>query len=187
MDKYMYFRPNIRGILVSIGVLLRISPRLLTGCELLEKEAKFNFDEKCCKAFDELKKRVTSASIIVSPNWSLPFESMCDASGFAVGDVLGYQLVSKVVVYTDHATLRYLMAKKYVKPRFIRWVLLLQEFDFEVKDRNGSENQDVNHLSRLEEAGRQSYELDIDNAFPDERVLAVSSEVAPWHADIANL
>ena len=47
--------------------------------------------------------------------------------------------------------LGYLMANKYVKPRLIRWVLLLQEFDFDVKDRIGSENQVVDHLSRLED------------------------------------
>ncbi|XP_059277532.1 uncharacterized protein LOC132031565 [Lycium ferocissimum] len=58
-------------------------------CKLLEKEAKFVFDEKYRKEFDELKERLTSAPIIVSPDWSLPFELMCDSSGFAIGVVLG--------------------------------------------------------------------------------------------------
>ncbi|XP_060177823.1 uncharacterized protein LOC132607758 [Lycium barbarum] len=198
-------------------------------CKLLEKEAKFVFDEKCQKAFEELKVRLTTAPIIISPDWSLPFELMCDASCLAIGAVLGqrhnkimhpiyyasrtlnaaqmnytvteqelfaivfafekfraYLLGSKVVVYTDHAALRYLMEKKEAKPRLIRWVLLLQEFNFEVKDRKGTENQVADHLSRLEEAERPSDELDIDDAFPDERVLAVSNEVAPWYADFAN-
>ncbi|XP_049345456.1 uncharacterized protein LOC125809973 [Solanum verrucosum] len=52
-----------------------------------------------------------------------------------------YLLGTKVIVHTDHAALRYLMAKKDAKPRLIRWVLLLQEFDFEVNDRRSCENQ----------------------------------------------
>ncbi|XP_060202034.1 uncharacterized protein LOC132630478 [Lycium barbarum] len=185
--------------------------RVLKHCEKTNL-AKFEFDEKCRKAFDELKEHLTTAPIIVSPNWSLSFELMCNASGFAISVVLGkrhnkimhsiyyasktlnvahmnytvteqelldivftfekfrsYLLGSKIVAYTDHVI-----------------GVSVQEFDFEVKDRKGTENQVVDHLSRLEEAGRPSDELDIDDAFPDEQVLAVIAEVAPWYADIAN-
>ncbi|XP_059284730.1 uncharacterized protein LOC132038024 [Lycium ferocissimum] len=55
-----------------------------------------------------------------------------------------------------------------------------------VKDCKGTENQIADHLYRLEEAGRPSDELDFDEAFQDERMLAVSMELAPWFADIAN-
>ncbi|GJX16453.1 reverse transcriptase domain-containing protein [Tanacetum coccineum] len=57
--------------------------------KLLEKDSVFNFDEECNKAFETLKEELTNAPIMVSPNWSLPFEIMCDASDFAVGAVLG--------------------------------------------------------------------------------------------------
>ena len=40
---------------------------------------------------------------------------------------------SHVIVHTDHATIKYLMSKKEAKPRLIRWVLLLQEFDMELR------------------------------------------------------
>ncbi|XP_060194988.1 uncharacterized mitochondrial protein AtMg00860-like [Lycium barbarum] len=58
-------------------------------CKLLEKKAKFDFDEKCRKAFDELKERLTFSPIIIAPDWSLPFRLMCDISGFTIGVVLG--------------------------------------------------------------------------------------------------
>ncbi|XP_075096350.1 uncharacterized protein LOC142174453 [Nicotiana tabacum] len=97
-----------------------------------------------------------------------------------------YLLGSKVIVYTDHAALRYLMEKKDANPRLIRWVLLLQEFEFEVKDHKGTQNQVADNLSRLEEAGRPKGDLEIINAFPDEQILALSSIFTPWYADIAN-
>lgn len=61
-----------------------------------------------------------------------------------------YLLGTKVVLHTSHAAVRYLLGKKDAKPRLIRWLLLLLEFYFEVKDRKRCENQVANNLSRLE-------------------------------------
>ncbi|GJR22277.1 reverse transcriptase domain-containing protein [Tanacetum coccineum] len=52
---------------------------------LLEKDSVFNFDEECNKAFETLKEKLKNAPIMALPNWSLPFELMCDASDFTVG------------------------------------------------------------------------------------------------------
>ena len=90
------------------------------------------------------------------------------------------------MVHTDHAALRYLMAKKDAKPRLIRWVLLLEEFDFKVKDRKGCENQVADHLSRLESEHTVQTDLDIDDAFPDEEILATTVKNLSWYADFAN-
>ena len=92
-----------------------------------------------------------------------------------------YILGSKIAIYTDHAALKYLFSKKEVKPRLIRWVLLLQEFYLEIRDKKGSENTVADHLSRLHISGTG----DISYSFPDEHLLVVSSH-APWFAHIVN-
>ncbi|GKB37467.1 reverse transcriptase domain-containing protein, partial [Tanacetum coccineum] len=61
-----------------------------------------------------------------------------------------YLIMNKSVVYTDHSALKYLFNKKDAKARLLRWVLLLQEFDFKVIDTKGAENYAADHLSRLE-------------------------------------
>ena len=58
---------------------------------------------------------------------------------------------TKVIVYTDHATLKHLLIKKEANPRLIRWIMLLQEFDLEIRDKVGAENCMAAHLSRIQE------------------------------------
>ena len=64
-------------------------------CKLLEKDAKFDLDELCKAAFDEIKSRLVTAPIIVTPDWNKEFEIMCDASDFAMGAVLGQRTEKK--------------------------------------------------------------------------------------------
>lgn len=68
---------------------------------------------------------------------------------FAFDKFRSYLVVMKKIMHTDHATLIYLMSNTDSKPRLIQWVALLQEFKFEVKDRKGTGNQVVDHLSQL--------------------------------------
>ena len=62
----------------------------------MDKDCKFCFDESCLKAFSELKEKLVSAPIIISPDWNSPFEVMCDASGVALNVVLG-QIKNKIL------------------------------------------------------------------------------------------
>ncbi|KAD7116998.1 hypothetical protein E3N88_04266 [Mikania micrantha] len=200
--------------------------------QLLEKDAPFVFSEECLRAFELLKEKLVDAPILIAPDWSSPFELMCDASDFAVGAVLGqrrdkhfhpiyyasktlndaqehytttekellavvfafdkfrsYLVLSKTIVYTDHAALRYLFNKKDAKPRLIRWILLLQEFDIEIRDKKGAENVAADHLSRLENPEREELrDTAIGDTFPHEFLMVVKAEQQglPWFADFAN-
>ncbi|GKB12455.1 reverse transcriptase domain-containing protein [Tanacetum coccineum] len=194
--------------------------------KLLEKDTPFEFNDECQKAFELLKERLTCAPVIVSPNWNLPFELMCDASDFAVGAVLGqkdgknfhpiyfasktlnsaqqkytvtekelmavvfafdkfrsYLILSKTIVHTDHSALRHLFKKQDAKPRLIRWILLLQEFDIEIKDRKGTENVTADHLSRFEN-DETSDDSEVDDNFPGETFMEIDIN-EPWFADFA--
>ena len=71
-----------------------------------------------------------------------------------------------VIVYTDHSAIRHLLTKKDAKARLIRWILLLQEFDLEIKDKKETKNIVADHLSRLTDA--PSNEPSIEESFPDE-------------------
>ncbi|RVW67237.1 Transposon Ty3-I Gag-Pol polyprotein [Vitis vinifera] len=190
------------------------------------EDAKFVWDEKCQKSFEELKQFLTTAPIVRAPNWKLPFEVMCDASDLAMGAVLGqredgkpyviyyasktlneaqrnytttekellavvfaldkfraYLVGSSIVVFTDHSALKYLLTKQDAKARLIRWILLLQEFNLQIRDKKGVENVVADHLSRLVIA-HDSHGLPINDDFPEESLMSI--EVAPWYSHIAN-
>nr|GEY62563.1 DNA-directed DNA polymerase [Tanacetum cinerariifolium] len=144
---------------------------------LLDKDTSFIFFEDYIKAFQTLKKKLTKAPILIAPNWDPPFELMCDANDFAI-------------VHTDHFALKYLFAKKDAKVRLLRWVLLLQEFDFDVIDTKGAENLAADHLSRLENPYENMLDpKEINETFPLETLSMVTfrgDSSASWFADFAN-
>ncbi|GJX57318.1 reverse transcriptase domain-containing protein [Tanacetum coccineum] len=101
-----------------------------------------------------------------------------------------YLVLSKSIVYTDHSALKYLFAKQDAKPRLLRWILLLQEFDVEIRDKKGAENLAADHLSRLENPHQSELEKkEITETFPLETLGMVTfrgDDNAPWFADFAN-
>ncbi|XP_038715032.1 uncharacterized protein LOC120008726 [Tripterygium wilfordii] len=91
-----------------------------------------------------------------------------------------------VIVYRNHATLKYLLSKKDSKLRLILWVLLLQEFDLEIRDKKGVKNIVADHLSRIAQTNEgEQLVLPLDETFPNEQLIAMQSEV-PWYVDIVN-
>ena len=194
--------------------------------KLLEKHAKFSWDEDCQMSFEELKSHLTTVPVVRAPNWQLPFEVMCDASDLAIGAGLGqredgkpyvvyyasktlneaqgnYTTTEKellavvyaldkfraclvgldIIIFTDHSALKYLLTKEDAKARLIRWVLLLQEFKLQIKDKKGVKNVVADHLSRLTIA-HNTHSSPINDEFPEESMFLV--ENVPCYAHIAN-
>ncbi|RVW12898.1 Transposon Tf2-11 polyprotein [Vitis vinifera] len=102
---------------------------------------------------------------------------------FALDKFRAYLVGSFIIVFTDHSALKYLLTKQDAKARLIRWILLLQEFDLQIKDKKGVENVVADHLSRLVIA-HNSYSLPINDDFPEESLMFLVK--TPWYAHIAN-
>nr|GEW65987.1 reverse transcriptase domain-containing protein [Tanacetum cinerariifolium] len=165
---------------------------------LLKKETHFVFSKECIDAFNTLKKKLTKASILVVPDWNLPFELMYDASDYAIGAVLGhcksknFQPIHYASKTMTEAQIHYTTTEKEMlavdaKPRLLRWVLLLQEFDIIILYKKGSENLAADHLSRLENLHQDVLKnKDINENFPLETLGSLTSHNTPWFTDIAN-
>ncbi|GJZ01866.1 reverse transcriptase domain-containing protein [Tanacetum coccineum] len=193
---------GIRSFLGHAGFYLRFIKdfskiaRPLT--KLLKKDTPFEFNDERQNAFKILKEKLTCALVIVSPNRSLPFELMCDASDFAVGAILGQKegrnfhpiyFASKTLNAAQQnytITEKELMAVVFAFDKFRSYlILILQEFDIEIKDRKGTENVAADHLSQIknEEASNDS---EVDENFLRETLMEINTEDEPWFADFVN-
>nr|GEW40432.1 reverse transcriptase domain-containing protein [Tanacetum cinerariifolium] len=102
---------------------------------------------------------------------------------YAFEKLCSYLIMNKSIVYTDHSALKYLFAKKDAKARLLRWILLLQEFDFKVIDTRGAENYAADHLLRLENPYENIFDpKEINEAFPLETLnkIAHNDPSTPW-------
>ena len=91
-------------------------------------------------------------------------------------------------MHTDHSAIKYLLTKEDSKPRLIRWVLLLQEFNLEIRDKKGWDNLVFDHLSRLVNEEVTKKEKETEEEFLDETLMVVSfkDENYPWFIEMAN-
>ena len=102
-------------------------------------------------------------------------ENEMSAMVFACENFKPCILGSHVIIHNDHATIKYLMAKKGAKPRLIRWVL--QEFNLEIKDKKCSDNVIADHLSRIEKSTEKEGEIEIEEEFLDEQLFQMTVQV----------
>ncbi|XP_027343051.1 uncharacterized protein LOC113855618 [Abrus precatorius] len=141
---YPVFVREVRSFFGHAGFYRRFirdfSTIALPLSSLLQKDVLFLFTDSC-EAFEELRRRLTTAPIItldaVQINYTTTEKELL-AIVFALDKSRSYLLGSKIIVFTDHAALKFLLKKPDVKPRLIRWMLLLQKFDIEIKDRSDS-------------------------------------------------
>ncbi|KAJ9536912.1 hypothetical protein OSB04_029645 [Centaurea solstitialis] len=135
-------------------------------CELLQKEVDFDFNEVCKSSFDLLKDMLTSP---LSSNRQIGNCHLRSCVMLAITR-LGRYWDRKMVRTLISCRVEVLAQKKDAKPRLIRWILLLQEFDLEIRDKSGAENLVADHLSRLvlDEAPRP-----LIDEFPDEHLFSI--------------
>ena len=98
---------GIRSFLGHAGFYIRFikdfSKISIPLCRLLEKDANFDFDESWRSAFEEIKSRLVSAPIMLTPDWNNEFEIMCDASDYAMRAILGQRTekIFKAIYYAS--------------------------------------------------------------------------------------
>nr|GEW24530.1 reverse transcriptase domain-containing protein [Tanacetum cinerariifolium] len=173
---------------------------------LLEKNPPFIFSNECIQAFRTLKDKIDRSSDShcselgptfranvktinqAETNYTTTEKEML-AAVYAFENFRSYLIMNKSIVYTDHSALKYLFAKKDAKARLLRWILLLQEFDFKVIDTKGVENYAADHLSRLENPYENVFDpKEINETFPLESLNKVAHQdpSTPWFVDFAN-
>ncbi|RVW18935.1 Retrovirus-related Pol polyprotein from transposon 17.6 [Vitis vinifera] len=161
-------------------------------CELLAKDAKFIWDESDFAIGAVLGQREDGKPYVIyyasktlneaQRNYTTTEKELL-AVVFALDKFRAYLVGSFIIVFTDHSALKYLLTKQDAKARLIRWILLLQEFDLQIKDKKGVENVVADHLSRLVIA-HNSHPLPINDDFPEESLMFLVK--TPWYAHIAN-
>nr|GEW00822.1 reverse transcriptase domain-containing protein [Tanacetum cinerariifolium] len=152
---------------------------------LLEKETSFVFSKDCIDAFETLKKKLIEASILVVPNWNLPFELMCDASDFAIGVVLGqsktkhFQPIHYASKTMTEAQIHYTTTEKemlaivYAFEKFRPYLVLSKSIVYmdHLALKYLLKNLAADHLSRLENPHKDVLEnKDINENFPLETI-----------------
>ncbi|GJX52399.1 reverse transcriptase domain-containing protein [Tanacetum coccineum] len=174
-------------------------------CFLLMKDAKFDFSNDCKKAFNILKEKLTTAPIIISPDWNKPFELMCDASDFAVGAVLGQRIDGKFKpIYYASKTLnnaqehyitteKELLAFVFSFDKFRQYLVLSKTLvytDHSALKYLFSKEDAKPRLIRLENPDLGTFaEEEITDEFPDEHLMILKAELnndEPWYADYIN-
>ncbi|GJY37077.1 reverse transcriptase domain-containing protein [Tanacetum coccineum] len=137
--------------------------------QLLVKDSPFNYSKECIQAFDTLKHELMQAPITIKPDWSLPFEIICDASDYDVGALLGQRIDKhfKPIHY----------ASKTMNEAQENYTTTEKELLAVIHDKKGAKNLAADHISRLEnpDLGKLT-KAEIRDLFPKERLMEISDK-----------
>ncbi|CAL8988112.1 unnamed protein product [Prunus brigantina] len=196
MDDFSVFGDSFDGCLTNLTLILKrcIETNLVLNwekCHFMVKQGIVLGHIVSEKGIEVDKSKIGLIRHLPSPTSVREVRSFLGHAGFYRRFIKDFskistpmcRLLQKDVPFVfDDESLKYLLTKKEAKPRLIRWMLLLQEFDMEIRDKRGCENVVADHLSRLV---HEEDPLPIPEAFPDEQLLTI--EVSePWYADIVN-
>ncbi|XP_042016175.1 uncharacterized protein LOC121764185 [Salvia splendens] len=164
------------------GLIKDFAGRAQILTKLPQDDVKFKFSDVCKAAFPFLKDRLMSYSIIRGHDWNHSFEAQRNydvtkkemlSLVFAFEKFRQHLRGSKVMVYTNHAAIKYLSSKRRSNPYLIRWLLLLQEFEWEAVDRRRCENIEAGHLRQILQKENTKA---IPNHFPKRHMHLIKSK-----------
>nr|GEY32559.1 hypothetical protein [Tanacetum cinerariifolium] len=185
---------NVKGVRSFFGhegfyqrFIKNFSKIALPMTQMFMKDAKFIFSNECMIAFNILKYKLTFAPVIIAPDWNLDFVLMCDISDYAVGGVLGQRIDKKFrPIYYASKTMNdaqehYTTTEKELLAQTRRKD---KAYKMGFKDKKGTKNLAIDHLSRLENPDLETLNEDaIRDSFLDEHLMAVQVRKTakdPW-------
>ncbi|XP_009800970.2 uncharacterized protein [Nicotiana sylvestris] len=179
---HLWYKTALCWVIEYLRAALKLIRR-----RLLEKDVTFNFDNACLKAFEELKKKLVSAPIIVAPDWSLPFKLMCDASDHAIGAVLDprkdkvFYFIYYATKTLDDAQLNYTTTEK----ELLAIVWAFEKFRAYLVGTKVIVHTDRATI-RLENHDHVEEDGQIKEVFPDEKPFAITQDPPLWYANYVN-
>ncbi|GKC28602.1 reverse transcriptase domain-containing protein [Tanacetum coccineum] len=141
--------------------------------KLLEKDTPFKFNDECDKAFNSLKEKITFGAVLGQKDGK-HFHPIYFASKTLNAPQQKYIVTEKELIAVQDA-----------KPSLIHWILLLQEFDIEMKTKKGIENVAADHLSQIDN-DETSDDSEVDDSFPGKILMKITTRDIPWFVDFAN-